>query len=356
VIFTAVGTPPGEDYRADLSAVEAVSRAIGSHMTDYRVIVNKSTVPVGTAQKVKKWVQATQKTPIEFDVVSNPEFLREGSALEDFMRPNRVVIGAESQKAFDIMRELYDPLYLLGTPMLETNLESSELIKYAANAFLATKISFINEIANLCEKVGANIKAVAKGIGLDNRIGSKFLHAGAGYGGSCFPKDTLALTKIAEEAGYECEIVNTVIKVNAQQRIRILDKIRKALNHELKGKNIAVLGLSFKPNTDDMRESPAVEIINAIRKDGAYVKAFDPEAMEEARHMLSDLEYCNNTYDAVKDCDLVVFMTEWNEFRNVDWINIKRMMRDNKVVDARNIFDPERIREMGFTYDSVGRP
>lgn len=356
VVFIAVGTPQSANGAADLKYVWQVGESIGRHMEGYKVIVTKSTVPVGTGQKLARLISDNQPHAMPFDIVSNPEFLREGSAIEDFMRPNRVVVGAESDQAKAIMRDLYAPLYLLGTPFVITDVITSEMIKYASNAFLATKISFINEMANLCEILGADVNVVAKGIGLDGRIGSKFLHAGPGYGGSCFPKDTAALASLAESYGYDFRIVKAVMEVNRNQRARMTDKISKALNGNVAGKKIAVLGLTFKPNTDDMRESPSLAILPPLMRAGAAVKAYDPAGMEEARHYLPGLEYGKDAYDTIKGADALVLLTEWNQFRNLDWNKVKELMAGNIVLDLRNIYLPEKVREYGFVYYSVGRP
>ncbi len=320
------------------------------------MVVTKSTVPVGTGQEVARIIKENQSQPLDFDVVSNPEFLREGSAIEDFMRPNRVVVGAESERARDIMSELYAPLYLIETPFVITNVETAEMIKYASNAFLATKISFINEMANICEKVGADVNVVAKGMGLDKRIGPKFLHAGAGFGGSCFPKDTEAIAHIARDQGYAFRIVEAVMQVNDNQRQVMVDKIVKALGGELEGKTIACLGLTFKPNTDDMREAPSLVILPALMNKGAKVRAYDPAGMEEAEQMIPGLVLCDNANHAAEGADALVLMTEWNQFRNLDWARLKDLMADRVVVDLRNVYKPQKVRKLGFDYHSVGRP
>jgi len=355
VVFIAVGTPQGDDGAADLHYVWDVAQAIGQNMQDYKVVVTKSTVPVGTGKKVAEIIQRSQKRPIPFDVVSNPEFLREGSAIEDFMRPNRVVVGAASEQAKAIMKDLYAPLYLIETPFVITDVETAEMIKYASNAFLATKISFINEMANICEMVGANVQVVAKGMGLDRRIGSKFLHAGPGYGGSCFPKDTEAIAHLAKENDYRFQIVEAVMEVNRRQRLVMVDKIVKALGGQVAGKTIASLGLTFKPNTDDMREAPSLVILPALMEMGAIVRAYDPAGMEAAAPMLPGVEMRKNSYDAVEGADAMILMTEWNQFRNLDLARIKGLMRQPVICDLRNVYQPERLREAGFTYCSVGR-
>jgi UDPglucose 6-dehydrogenase len=354
VIFIAVGTPPSADGSANLSFVEEVGRGIARHMTSYKVIVTKSTVPVGTGDKIKEVITKTQKQAIRFDVVSNPEFLREGSAIEDFMRPNRVVIGADSDQAVAIMKDLYRPLYLIETPIVVTDVPTAELIKYASNAFLATKISFINEIANLCEKVGANVQLVAKGMGLDHRIGSKFLHAGPGFGGSCFPKDLAALIQTGERHGQPMQIASVAAKVNEEQRKRMVTKIREAIGG-LKGKTVGMLGLSFKPNTNDLREAPALAIGEELLAEGAAIRAYDPEALEEAGRVLPAMHACRDAYHAAEGADALIIMTEWNLFRNLEFEKLKAVMRSPVLLDLRNIYDPARVAAAGFTYISVGR-
>jgi UDPglucose 6-dehydrogenase len=354
VIFIAVGTPPSPDGSADLSFVKEVGRGIALHMNSYKVIVTKSTVPVGTGEAIREVVKKTQKSPIRFDMVSNPEFLREGSAIEDFMRPNRVVIGADSDQAVAIMKDLYRPLYLIETPIVVTDVPTAELIKYASNAFLATKISFINEIANLCERVGANVQMVAKGMGLDHRIGSKFLHAGPGFGGSCFPKDLAALIQTGERNGYPMQIATAASRVNDIQRGWMIDKIRETVGG-LKGKTLAMLGLSFKPNTNDLREAPALAIGRELLAEGATIRAYDPEALTEACQMMPELQPCRDTYHAAEGADALVIMTEWNVFRNLDFEKLKAAMRAPVVLDLRNVYDPERVTAAGFKHVSVGR-
>ncbi|MFZ3064460.1 MAG: UDP-glucose/GDP-mannose dehydrogenase family protein [Nitrospirota bacterium] len=355
VVFIAVGTPPKDDGSADLSYVEDVARSIARNLNGYKVIVTKSTVPVGTGEKIRKIILEVNKKQENFDIVSNPEFLREGSAIEDFMRPNRVVIGASSERAVEVMKELYRPLYLIETPFVITNVESAEMIKYASNAFLATKISFINEIANICERVGADIHAVAKGMGLDHRIGSKFLHPGPGYGGSCFPKDTQAIAQIARENNYTFEVVEAVVNVNKKQKERMIEKIVKMVD-ELKGKTISILGLSFKPNTDDMRDAPSVDIINGLLKRGAKIKAYDPVAMDEARKIFNDdIKYCKDSYDAAEGSDALVLITEWNQFRSLDMSKIKGLLKSPVIIDLRNVYEPQKMKELGIRYTGVGR-
>ena len=354
-IFIAVGTPPRPDGSADLSFVEEVGRGIARHMTGYKVIVTKSTVPVGTGEKLREVIRANQSGRYRFDIVSNPEFLREGSAIEDFMRPNRVVIGADSEQAVAIMKDLYRPLYLLETPFVVTDIPTAEMIKYASNAFLAVKISFINEVATVCERVGADVQIVARGMGLDNRIGSKFLHAGPGFGGSCFPKDLAALVQTGERVGYPLQIAAAAAKVNYEQHLRMVEKIREAVGG-LKGKTFGILGLSFKPNTNDMREAPSLTILKEMMKEGAVVKAYDPAAMEETTKLLPGLIACKDTYDVADGADGLVIMTEWNQFRNLDFDRLKKSMRHPLLLDLRNVYDSERVVGMGFHHVSVGRP
>jgi UDPglucose 6-dehydrogenase len=355
VIFIAVGTPARSDGSADLSYVEEVGRGIARNMTGYKVIVTKSTVPVGTGETLRKVITATQSDTCRFDIVSNPEFLREGSAIEDFMRPNRVVIGAESEQAVAIMKDLYRPLYLIETPFVVTDIPTAEMIKYASNAFLATKISFINEMATLCEKVGANVQVVAKGMGLDKRIGSKFLHAGPGFGGSCFPKDLAALLQTGERAGYPMQIARAASKVNDEQRQRMVGKIRDTVG-DLRGKTFAILGLSFKPNTNDLREAPALAIAQILMKEGAAIRAYDPVALEEASRTLKGLTPCQDAYHAAEGTDALILMTEWNQFRNLDFERLKTLMRRPVFFDLRNVYDPTKVAAFGFLHVSVGRP
>lgn len=355
-VFIAVGTPSRRgDGHADLSYVYAAAEEIAHAMDGYTVIVTKSTVPVGTGREVERIIREV-RPDAEFDIVSNPEFLREGSAISDFMRPDRVVIGTTSERARDVMRDLYRPLYLIETPIVFTSRQSSELIKYAANTFLAAKISFINEIADLCEKVDADVHDVAKGIGLDGRIGKKFLHAGPGYGGSCFPKDTRALVSTARDAGSPLTIIETVIAVNEARKKKMAVRVANAIGGDLNGKKVAVLGLTFKPNTDDMRESPSLDIVPAIQELGADVFAYDPEGMKEAKHMLADVNWCENAYETMSDADALVIITEWNEFRALDLERVKSLMRNPVLVDLRNIYEPSEMTENGFQYHSIGRP
>ncbi len=356
VIFIAVGTPSRRgDGHADLSFVHEAAKQIASTIRRYVVVVTKSTVPVGTGREIARLIRETSPTA-DFDVVSNPEFLREGSAIEDFTRPNRVVIGAESERARVVMRELYRPLYLLETPILFTGLETAELIKYAANGFLAMKISFINEVADLCEKVGADVRDVARGIGLDGRIGQKFLHPGPGYGGSCFPKDTRALIRIARKAGAPLSLIEATDAFNEARKARIADRIAAAVGGSLSGKTIAMLGLTFKPNTDDMREAPSLVIAPALSAQGALVQVHDPEGMAEAKKVMPDLVYCDDPYVAMKDADAVVLLTEWNSYRALDIGRMKAALRQPIVVDLRNIYRPDEMRTAGFQYSSIGRP
>jgi len=354
VIFLAVGTPPQPDGSPDLSYVEAAAGSIADHMNDYKVVVTKSTVPIGTGEHIRQLINERKKSRSNFGVVSNPEFLREGAAISDFMRPDRVVIGSRDEEAIAIMKDLYRPLYLIEAPFVITSLEAAELTKYAANAFLATKVSFINEIANLCEKIGCDVHDVARGIGMDKRIGSKFLHPGPGFGGSCFPKDTRALASVARHFGSDSLIVDAVIEVNKRQGNEMLGKIKRMVG-EVKGKNIAVLGLAFKPETDDMREAPAVGIIRGLVNDGATIRAYDPVARAEAMKILPELTYADDEYAAVDGADALVFVTEWNQFRALDMNRIRDLMKTPRIADLRNICDPEDMRELGFEYVGVGR-
>ncbi len=371
VIFIAVNTPCDEHGHADISRAEAVVSEIAEHMDGYKVIVMKSTAPVGSCAGLRSAAEKRLRQRVapenlannpdadgylpSFDVVSNPEFLREGSAIEDFMRPNRVIIGSSSDRAIAIMKDIYSPLYLLGTSMVITTLETAEMIKYASNAFLAAKISFINEIAAVCEESGADVNMVAKGMGLDNRIGTKFLHPSPGYGGSCFPKDTLALTKIAERAGCDLKIVKAAIAANEEQKKRMVVKIKAAVGR-LKGKTLGVLGLAFKPNTDDMRESASIPIIAALQKEGARIKAFDPVAMKEAKKVFKRVEYGKDPYAVMKESDALIILTEWNEFRHLDLAKVKGLLRSPVIIDTRNIYEPEKMKRLGFNYVCVGRP
>src|SRR5947209_11113886 len=352
----AVGTPSREDGSADLSFVEEVGRGIAGHLNGYKVNVTKSTVPVGTGQRLRELIEQHGPRPAHFDIVSNPEFLREGSAIEDFMRPNRVVIGADSPQAEAIMRDLYRPLYLIETPFVFTDIATAEMIKYASNTFLATKVSFINEVANLCERVGADVQLVAKAMGLDQRIGSKFLHPGPGYGGSCFPKDIAALVQTGQQSGCVMEIAEATERANVKQRTRMVEKIRAAMGGHLRGKRVGILGLSFKPNTDDLRDAPSLDIIRQLQQDGAHIQVFDPAAMEEAHKLLPTITLCANSYEAASGADVLVLMTEWNQFRNLDLERIKAGLRCPVFVDLRNVYEPARLAGLGFRYTSVGRP
>ena len=354
VIFIAVGTPANDDGTVDLRYVNAAAEEIGNHMNGYKVVVVKSTVPVGTCQGIKRIIREKSPQAYNFDVVSNPEFQREGSAVEDFMRPDRVTIGAESEQAIAIMRDIYSVLYLHETPFVITNLETAEMIKYAANAFLATKITFINEMANLCERVGADVHVLARAMGLDGRIGRKFLHPGPGYGGSCFPKDTLALLNIGRQRGCDLKLVDSVIRANDEQRLRMVEKIREMVG-ELRGKTIGILGLSFKPNTSDIRESSSIIIIQRLQSEGGKIKAYDPAAMDEAKAVLRDVHYCSDSYEVAEGCDALVLLTEWNQFRRLDLDRLKELMKAPIFVDLRNVYDPIKMREAGFRYCGVGR-
>lgn len=378
VIFIAVGTPSNNDGSANLKQIEKVAQQIARYINEYKVIVNKSTVPIGTAAKIKGIISKNQgvtaRSPLsghcegakrlkqsqspsksfDFDVVSNPEFLREGSAVYDFTHPDKIVIGTTSEKALKIMQEIYRPLYLIDTPFVITNPETAELIKYACNAFLATKITFINEIANLCEKVGADVHQIAKAMGLDGRISPKFLHPGPGYGGSCFPKDTEALYHFASTCGYDFKLLKGVISANKRQRELMVEKIKHNIG-DLKGKTIAVLGLASKQNTDDIRKSPAIDIIQVLLKEGAQIRCFDPLAMENTRKILPDLTYCQDEYETAKASDVLVIATEWNQFRNLDLSKIKKILKSPILLDLRNLYDPEKVKSLGFIYEGVGR-
>ncbi|MBU0713085.1 UDP-glucose/GDP-mannose dehydrogenase family protein [bacterium] len=354
VIFSAVPTPSAENGEVDLSYVFNVVDKLAEVIDSYKIIVTKSTVAVGTGDKIRERILSKGISEDMFDIVSNPEFLREGSAVGDFMRPDRVVLGTSSEKALNIMKGIYRSLYLIETPIVGTDVRTAEMIKYASNAFLATKISFINEVANICEKVGANAQMVAKAMGLDGRISPKFLHAGPGYGGSCFPKDTLALTKIAEQVGLKATIVEAVIDVNHRQKLRVVEKLLKFVPN-LKGKTIGLLGLAFKPNTDDVRDAPALTVIGEILKQGGQIKAYDPEAMNEMCKHYPQITYVASSEDAVKDVDALIILTEWNEFRNMDLDYIKSVMKKPVLIDARNIYEPDMVIKKGFLYDCIGR-
>jgi UDPglucose 6-dehydrogenase len=355
IIFLALPTPPGEDGSADLSYVLGVASKLGGIIDTYKVVVNKSTVPVGTAEKVSSAIAATCKS--EFDVVSNPEFLREGFAVDDFMKPDRVVIGTDSEKARKLMGDLYAPFVRQGNPIYMMDARSSELTKYAANAFLATKITFMNEIANLCERTGANVDMVRIGIGSDDRIGKRFLFAGIGYGGSCFPKDVQALAKTADEYGYDFRVLDSVMTVNATQRTIIFDKIMKHFGNDIRGKRIAVWGLAFKPDTDDIREAPALFLIEKLLAAGASVSVFDPEAMNNVQKSFGDrIHYASDQYEAIKDSDALLIATEWAVFRTPDFERMSSLMKSKSVFDGRNLYDPQKMQQMGYHYDSIGRP
>ncbi|ARK32205.1 UDP-glucose dehydrogenase family protein [Halalkalibacter krulwichiae] len=349
VIFVAVGTPPKENGEADLQYIEAVASQIGEQLNDYKVIVTKSTVPVGTGQKIKDIIKS--KTNVEFDVASNPEFLREGSAIYDTQNMERAVIGVESKKAEELLTKLHEPFQ---TEVVVTNIETAEMIKYASNAFLATKISFINEIANICEQVNADVTEVARGMGLDSRIGSKFLQAGIGYGGSCFPKDTRAIIKIAEQVGYDFKVVRNVEEVNNDQRYRMVEKLKQALG-SLEGKKIAVIGLAFKPNTDDMRDAPSIDIIREIKKLGGEVVAFDPVASDNAKKVIEGLVTAADIYDTISEADAVLILTEWKEVQQIDLAKVKKVVKEPIIIDGRNVFSLDAMEQYGFYYDSIGR-
>ena len=367
VIFIAVGTPPNHDGSANLEQIEKVAQQIAAYMNEYKVIVNKSTVPIGTATKIKEiinknviarseatWQSQPTLRPLDFDIVSNPEFLREGSAVYDFTHPDKIVIGTESDRALKILQEIYRPLYLIDTPFVITNPETAELIKYACNAFLATKITFINEIANLCDKVGADVHQIAKAMGLDGRISPKFLHPGPGYGGSCFPKDTEALYHFASACVYDFKLLKEVISANNRQRELMVEKIKHHLG-SLKGKTIGILGLAFKQNTDDIRKSPAVDIIQLLLKEGAQIRCFDPLAMDNTKKILPNLTYCQDEYETARDSDALVIATEWNQFRNLDLSKIKKLLKAPILLDLRNLYDPANLKSLGFVYEGVGR-
>jgi UDPglucose 6-dehydrogenase len=362
VIFIAVGTPSNGDGSADLRYVEEVARTVARNLDGYKVIVTKSTVPVGTGRRIQQIIRAELGNGSQgvFDVASNPEFLREGSAIEDFLRPNRVVIGADSPQAIAILQDLYRPLYLIETPFVVTGIEAAELIKYASNSFLATKISFMNEVANLSEALGVDIHVVAKAIGLDQRIGPKFLHPGPGFGGSCFPKDTRALAQIAKKHGFRMSLIETVTEVNEQQKLRMVNKIITALGASdnpgsLQGLRVGVLGLSFKPNTDDVREAPSVVIIRELLRQGCWVQAYDPAAIEQAKRVLPDVDYREDAYAVAEGADALVLVTEWNQFRNLDLEKTRRLMRRPVLLDLRNVYEPGKVKALGFEYYGVGR-
>ena len=354
ILFLALPTPPGEDGSADLKYVLGVAKDLGNIIEDYVVVVDKSTVPVGTAEKVQKAIAENSK--VEFDVVSNPEFLREGVAVEDFMKPDRVVIGTNSERSKKLMNELYAPFVRSGNPLIYMDVRSAELTKYAANSFLATKISFMNEIAQLCERMGADVDMVRLGVGSDARIGKRFLFPGIGYGGSCFPKDVQALVKSSAEVGYDFQILNAVMDVNKKQKLHLMPKINKYFNDDLAGKHFAFWGLAFKPNTDDIREAPALDMIDALLAAGATVSAFDPEAMPNVKALLGDkINFAENQYDALEGADALIIATEWNEFRTPDFLKMVKSLKQKAIFDGRNLFEVNSVNELGFHYESIGR-
>jgi UDPglucose 6-dehydrogenase len=354
IIFLALPTPPGGDGSADLSYILKVAADLADMIEDYKVIIDKSTVPVGTAEKVKEVLAS--KTDVPFDVVSNPEFLREGFAVDDFMKPDRVVIGTQSERAIELMKHLYSPFVRQGNPIIFMDEKSAELTKYAANAFLATKITFMNEIANFCEKVGANVDMVRRGIGADDRIGKRFLFPGIGYGGSCFPKDVQALVLSGKQSGYNFDILDAVMKINQMQKLVLVEKIKKYFGDDLSGKHFALWGLAFKPDTDDIREAPALYIIDALTKAGATINAFDPEALKNVKNKIGDkIAYSDNFYDALNGADALIIATEWSQFRSPDFNEIEKRLGQKNIFDGRNLYDPNEIKELGFYYESIGR-
>jgi UDPglucose 6-dehydrogenase len=353
-IFIAVGTPPKPDGSADLRYVEDVARTIAQHMNGPKLVITKSTVPIGTGRMIER-ILAESGNGHQGSVVSNPEFLREGSAIEDFLKPDRVVIGASDEESIALMKEIYAPLHSLEIPFVVTNVESSELIKYAANGFLATKISFINEVAVMCELLGADVQDVARGIGLDSRIGPKFLQAGPGFGGSCFPKDTSAVADIAKRYGYEFQIIEAVLRVNESIKQRMVGKVIGALNGDVQGKTVAILGLAFKPETDDMRDSPTIPLIKGLQKLGAVIRAYDPGAIENSKKIFENVTYCDDAYETADGADALVIATEWNEFRALKLERVKKLLKQPLIIDLRNVYDPQRMKAEGFTYISVGR-
>ncbi|MEP7009605.1 MAG: UDP-glucose/GDP-mannose dehydrogenase family protein [Acidobacteriota bacterium] len=355
VIFIAVGTPPLPDGSADLTFIREVATSIGQHLNGYKVVVTKSTVPIGTGKMIEEIVRTGSGERHPFAVVSNPEFLREGSAIEDFMQPDRVVIGTRDPRAIEMMLDVYSPLHAADVPFVITDVESAELIKYASNGFLATKISFINEIAVLCEALGANVEVVARGMGLDNRIGPKFLHAGPGFGGSCFPKDTRAVAQIARDHGREFRIIEAVLAVNVETQGRMVEKITHELG-TIAGKTLAVLGLAFKPNTDDIRESPALPVVRALIDQGAHIRTFDPAAMDGCRPILPEATFCDNAYEAATGADAVIILTEWNPFRKLELERLRGLVKTPLIIDLRNLYEPDKMAEAGFDYISIGRP
>jgi UDPglucose 6-dehydrogenase len=355
VVFIAVGTPSRRgDGHADLSYVYAATNEISKNICEFTVIATKSTVPVGTGDEIEK-ILSKNHSKDKFSVVSNPEFLREGAAIKDFKHPDRIIVGAECHDAIEIMKAVYRPLFINETPILFTNRRTSELIKYASNSFLATKISFINEMANLCENVGADVQALARGMGLDKRIAPKFLHAGPGYGGSCFPKDTTALIRTAEEAEVSLPIIQSVIKSNEDRKHKMVQKIIRFFNGDLNNKTLAFLGLAFKPNTDDMRDAASLTIIPELQNFGALIKVYDPASMKEAKNLLQNIDYTKNSYDCIEGADAVIILTEWDEFRALDMVRVKKSLRSPNIIDLRNIYNPQSMQEYGFNYISVGR-
>jgi UDPglucose 6-dehydrogenase len=353
IIFICVGTPSNNNYEADLTFVKQAAQSIGKYMNSYKVVVNKSTVPVGTADLVKKVILENQPKKIEFDVVSNPEFLREGAAVKDFENPDRIVIGTDSKKAEEMLVSLYRSIARADRPIIVTAVRSAELIKYASNTMLATRISFMNQLAHLCEKTGADIKDVSRGLGLDGRIGSRFLHAGIGYGGSCFPKDVKALISILKQHGCDADLLEAVHRINESQKTVVVDKLKTLL--DIKGSKIAIWGLSFKPKTDDIRDAPSLKIIKDLEDLGATVHAFDPVAMDNAKKVLKDVKFFESPYEAIRDCDALIVITEWDEFRNLDMRAVKVLLKNPIVIDGRNIYDIKNMKELGFTYMGIGR-
>jgi len=354
IIFIAVGTPMSKNGDSDLSAIEEVAKIIGANLNSYKVICTKSTVPVGTGKKIEEIIKSINKS-IEFDYVSNPEFLREGAAVKDFLIPDRVVIGSSSQKAFEIMQDVYRPLYLNETPIVNTNVETAEMVKYASNAFLALKISYINEIANLCELVGADVHVVSKTMGQDGRISSKFLHPGPGFGGSCFPKDTMALANTGKKNKIKMNTVEAAIKTNNEQKLRMVDKLKSLLDNKIKDKTITVLGLAFKPQTDDIRDAASTIIIPKLINEGAIINTYDPVAMDNFKSLKYKINYFDNWQDAVKGADALILLTEWNEFRGIDLLELKSLLKEPRVLDTKNILSIKKLNSIGFSYDNVGR-
>ena len=354
IIFIAVGTPQDKNGEADITAIQSVAKLIGENLKKYKIICTKSTVPIGTGKKIETIIKSIN-TSIEFDYVSNPEFLREGSAVKDFLKPDRVVIGARSKKAVEIMQDIYRPLYLNETPILSTSVETAEMIKYASNAFLALKISYINEIANLCDLVGADVQVVSKAMGQDGRISPKFLHPGPGFGGSCFPKDTMSLANIAKQNNIRMNTIEAAIKTNNAQKVLMVNKLKALLNNKIKDKTIAVLGLAFKPQTDDIRDSASTIIIPRLIKEGAKINTYDPVAMDNFKSLKLNINYFNNWQDAVRDADALILLTEWNEFRGIDLSELKLLLKTPIVLDSKNILSIQKLRSFGFKYDNVGR-